>query len=169
MAVWLLWRSVRDRVARAVPEQKDVEAAAGLLVLVCAAQVVVAAFLTPTMFGFWFPGRELVAVLPCAAALCAWALRHVPRWVSAALVALTLVASGWLYVALRLGDTGWVAPTTSAPWGPLEVVFPRYGPNTPYSTVVTVAVVVGLLALIAYEWRQWRAMEGVARRAFRGA
>ena len=37
VAVWLLWRSLRDRVARTLPERKDVEAAAGLLVLVCAA------------------------------------------------------------------------------------------------------------------------------------
>ena len=165
VAVWLVWRSRRDRVARAVPEQRDVEAAALLFVLVCAAQVIVA-FVAPTMFGFWFPGRYLVAALPCAAALVAWALRYVPRPVSAGLAGLTLLASAWLYVALRVGDTGWVAPSSRAPWGPLEVVFPHYGTSSPYPTVVAGLVVAGLVALVGNEWRQWRALQGLARQAF---
>ena len=60
-ALWLLWRSRRDRLARALPERGDVEVAATLCALVCAAQVFVAAFVAPTMFGFWFPGRYLIA------------------------------------------------------------------------------------------------------------
>jgi hypothetical protein len=168
VAVWLLWRSRLDRVARVVPDQRNVEAAALALVLVCAAQVIVA-FLAPTMFGFWFPGYYLVGALPCAAALVAWALRHVPRWISAVLAALTLLASAWLYVALRLGDVTWVAPASRAPWGPLEIVFPRYGTSSPYATVVTGLVVAGLLALAINEWRRRRALQGMARRAFRGA
>jgi len=168
VAVWLLWRSRRDHVARVVADQRDVEAAALLLVLVCGA-VVLVALLAPTMFGFWFPGRYLVAGLPCAAALVGWALRHVPRWLSLVLGALTLAASAWLYVALRLGDTGWVAPTSRAPWGPLEIVFPKYGTSSPYATVVTVLVVAALIALVVNEWRQRRALQGMARRAFRGA
>jgi hypothetical protein len=126
VAVWLLWRSRRDRVARAVPEQRDVEAGALLLVLVCAAQVFIAAFISPTLRGPWFGGLHLVAALPCASALVAWALRPVPRWCSAPLVVLTLAASVWLYVELRAGGGGWAAPGSTAPWGPLEVVFPRF-------------------------------------------
>ena len=165
VAAWLLWRSRRDHVARVVPDQRDVEAAALVLVLVGAAQVLVA-FLAPTMFGFWFPGYYLVAALPCAAALVGWALRYVPRWVSAVLAALTLLASVWLYVALRVGDATWVAPASRAPWGPLEVVFPRYGTSSPYATVVTALVVAALIALVANEWWQRRALRGMARRAF---
>ena len=169
VAVWLLWRSRRDRVARAVPDQRDVEAAALALVLVCAAQVVVAAFVVPTMFGFWFPGRFLIAVLPCAAALVAWGLRFVPRWLAFPLVLLTVAGSAWLYVQWRVGDVGWVAPSSSAPWGPLEPVFPRYGTGSAYATVVTALVAAGALALVLNEWRQQRALRGMARRAFRGA
>ena len=75
----------------------------------------------------------------------------------------------WLYVALRVGDVAWVPPTSRAPWGPLEVVFPKYGTSSPYATVVTVLVVLGLLALVVNEWRQQRALQDMAQRAFRGA
>jgi hypothetical protein len=163
VAAWLLWRSRRDRVARAVPDQRDVEAAALALVLACAAQVAVAAL------GFWFPGRFLIAVLPCAAALVAWGLRFVPRRLAFALVLLTVAGSVWLYVQWRLGEVDWVAPSSSAPWGPLEAVFPRYGRGSAYATVVTALVGAGTLALLLNEWRQQRALRGMARRAFRGA
>ena len=43
------------------------------------AQLLVAAFLAPTMFGFWFPPRHLLAGLPLAIPLVAWGLRHLPR------------------------------------------------------------------------------------------
>ena len=168
-ALWLLWRSRRDRVARTVPDQRDVEAAALALVLACAAQVAVAAFVVPTMFGFWFPGRFLIAVLPCTAALVAWGLRFVPRRLAFALVLLTVAGSVWLYVPWRLGDVDWVAPSSSALWGPLEAVFPRYGTGSAYATVVTALVAAGALALVLNEWRQQRALRGMARRAFRGA
>ena len=48
-------------------------------------------------------------------------------------------------------------------------MFPKYGTSSPYATVVTVLVVLGLLALVVNEWRQQRALQGMARRAFRGA
>ena len=58
-----------------LPERHDVEVTAALCALVCAAQVLVAAFIAPTMFGFFFPGRYLVAALPMAVPLVAWGLR----------------------------------------------------------------------------------------------
>ena len=63
-ALWLLWRSRRDHIARALPERAAVEVAATLCALACAAQVLVATFIAPTMFGFFFPGRYLLAALP---------------------------------------------------------------------------------------------------------
>ena len=164
-AVWLLWRSRRDRVARALAGQRDVEAAAMLLAGVLGAQVVVAAFLSPTMFGFWFPGRHLVAALPAAGALAAWGLRRTPR-AGAVLGALTLVASGWLYLELRLGDGGWVAPSSTAPWGPVEWLLPLFGVGSAWADVVMALAVTGVAALLVLEWRQWRQTAAMSREAY---
>ena len=101
-AAWLLWRSRRERLARAVAEQADAEAAAGLSLLVCGAVVLVAAFARPRSTGAWFPGRQLVAALPVAAALVAWgcATRRAPARCSARS---TLAGSAWLLLALASG------------------------------------------------------------------
>jgi hypothetical protein len=118
-AAWLLWRSRREYLARALPERATAEAAAGLALAICGAQLLVAAFAAPSTHGEWFPGRQLAASLPAAAALCAWGLRHAPR-PGAALGALGLVASAWLLIDRE----PWSPPATSAPWGPLEPAFP---------------------------------------------
>jgi hypothetical protein len=127
---------------------------------VAGAQVLVAAFLAPTMFGFWFPGRQVVAVLPLLGALSAWGLRHARR-VGAALAALTLVGSVWLYVAIRAGDTGWVAPTSSAPWGPLERLLPPYGTSAVWPDVISWAVAAALALLVGREWLRRRTQVAV--------
>lgn len=153
LAAWLLWRSRRERLARAVAAVRDTEAAAALLLLICAGQVVVAAFGAPTMYGFWFPGRHLIAALPCAAALAAWGLRHAPR-AGAALAALTLAGTGWLLVELWTGAAdGWVAPGSRAPWGPLVDVFPLYGVESAWADAVAAGIAAGLLLLVAREGR----------------
>lgn len=154
-AVWLLWRSRRDRLARIAPERADAEAAAALLAGICGAQIVVAAFLSPTMFGFWFPGRYLICALPAAAALCAWGLQRAPR-TGAVLSGLTLIGSAWLFAALRLDGGGLVAPGSDAPWGPLVALWPRYGVGSAWGDVSLGLVVVALAALAAFEWRHWR-------------
>ena len=157
-AIWLLWRSRRERLASVLPERLTVEITAALLLAVCAGQVVVAAFGAPTMFGFWFPGRHLVAALPCAAALAAWGLRHAPRPVGFVLGALTVVASVWLVIGLRTGAVGgWVDGDSPAPWGPAEAAFPLYGVGSVWADAVAVAAAVALGGLCAREWRRRRA------------
>jgi hypothetical protein len=149
-AAWLLWRSRSEQLARVIPARATTEAAAGLALAICAAQLLVAAFAVPTMYGDWFPGRQLAAALPAAAALCAWGLRHAPR-VGAALGAVTLAASAWLLIARE----PWAPPATSAPWGPLEPAFP---------------VLAGLAALtfVAYGIRARGSATGRVSRAARG-
>jgi hypothetical protein len=120
LGTWLLWRSRREHLARLVAERRDAEHAAFLALAVCGGQVLVAAFATPELDGAWFPGAQLVAVLPCAAALMAWGLRHAPR-VGWALGALTVLASAWLVV----GGVEWAAVSSPAPWGPAVAAFPR--------------------------------------------
>lgn len=163
LAAWLLWRSRREHLAAAIPARREPEIAAGLLLAVCAGQIVMAAFVAPTMFGAWFPGRHLIAALPCAAALTAWGLRHAPR-TGAALGALTLVGSVWLWVALRTGSAGgWVAPDSAAPWGPAEGLLPVYRTDSSaWSDAVTAGALVAFALLVLREWRAWRSPRGYA-------
>jgi hypothetical protein len=134
-----------------VPARATAEAAAGLAIAICAGQVVVAAFAAPTMYGDWFPARQLAPALPAAAVLCAWGLRHAPR-VGAALAAIGLATSVWLLVARDpLGP-----PATSAPWGPLEPLFPDYRSATVWGVALAVLALAIPLALAARE-RSWSA------------
>jgi len=154
-ALWLLWRSRRNQIARALPERRDVEVAATLCALVCAAQVFVAAFLAPTMFGFWFPGRYLLAALPLAVALCAWGLQRAPR-VGAGLIAVTIASSIWLYAELRIAGGAVIGPSSRAPLGPLDGALPLFGTGSPGATVALVGAGAALAALLVYEWLAWR-------------
>jgi hypothetical protein len=166
-ALWLLWRSRRDRVARAITEQRDVEVAATLLVLLAGAVALVAVVAAPTIAGEWFPGRHLVAALPAAAALSAWGLRHAAR-VGGVLCGLTVAAGAWLFIALRTGHGTWTHPPHGIPWGPLDAVLPRFGTGSAWAAVLGWALAAGVAALVAREWyRRRRAPRPAA--AARGA
>jgi hypothetical protein len=151
-AAWLLWRSRREHLARAVPARAEAEIAAGLLLAVCAGALLVAVFAAPTLRGAWFPVRHLIPALPCAAALVGWGLRHAPR-VGAVLGALTLLASAWLLVQVYSGDAGWSPPASRAPLGPLADALPRYGSGSLWAGVVAAALAAALAAVVAREWR----------------
>lgn len=154
-AVWLLWRSRRDRVARALPEQRETEVTATLLVLLAGAIVLVAVVAAPTISGDWFPGRHLVAGLPAGAALAAWGLRHAPR-AGGVLCTLTVVAGTWLFVALRTGHGTWAHPSQEIPWGPLDALFPRFGTGSAWAAVVGWTLALALAALAVRELRRVR-------------
>jgi hypothetical protein len=154
-AVWLLWRSRRDRLADILAVRREVEVAATLATLVCAAQVFVAVFVAPTMFGFWFPGRYLLAAFPFAVMLVGWGLRTAPR-AGAALVAITLVTSVWWYVQLRIDGTGIIGPTSRAPLGPLDGALPLFGTDSAGVVVALAVCGAAVAGLVAYEWRSWR-------------
>jgi hypothetical protein len=125
VALWLLARSRRERLAMALSGQVDVEVTAGLYVLLCGATVAFAAFLAPTIAGPWFAGHELVCALAPGAALAAWGMRRLPR-TGRALAALTVAASVWLLVAARFdGDAGLAPPAGPLPWSGVENVLPR--------------------------------------------
>jgi hypothetical protein len=166
-AVWVLWRSRREHVARAIAERVDVEVTASLLLLVAGATLLTAVFLSPMAFGDWFPGRHLVATLPVLAALSAWGLRHAPR-VGAALAALTVGAGVWLYAALRLGHGTWSSPPQEIPFGPLRELLPNWRADDVWPAVASIALGVALLVLALVEWRRARQSSGMARRAFSG-
>lgn len=164
--LWLLYRSRRDRLSHAVPELRAVERTALICAAALGAQLLVAAVLAPTMFGFWFPPRHLLAALPLAIPLAAWALRHAPR-MGIALAAVSVAASGWLYVDVWLGDGGLVTPRPDAPFGPLTGAFPLFGDSVwPYA--LAGAVGGALAALAAFESRHWRQSAGATRTRYSG-
>ena len=165
--VWWLWRSLRDRLARAVPGLREIELTAGLCAAALGAQLIVAAFLAPTMFGFWFPPRHLLAALPLAVPLLAWGLRRAPR-LGIALSALTLAASAWLYMDVRWGGGSFVTERPDAPFGPLEDAFPRFGPDGGWAYWLAGAIGVALVALAVLEARHSRQTAGATRARYSG-
>lgn len=104
---WLLWRSRRELVASVIPERRESERAAELLLALVAAVWVTAAFAVEDPRGDWFPGLPMAAILPAAAPLAAWGLRHT-RIAGVALSALTLALSAWVLADAWLGAEGWL-------------------------------------------------------------
>lgn len=151
---WLVWRGRRERLAAAVSGYAAMSSAAGLCAAVLLVQYVVAAFLAPTMFGLWFPGRQLMAALPLAIPLAAWGLRHAPR-IGSVLAVIGVAASAWLYVDVRLGDGGLAAERPDAPWGPLVHAFPLFD-GSAWSNAVAVAIAAGIALFVWWDERQWR-------------
>jgi hypothetical protein len=165
--LWYLWRSHRDRLARAIPQLREGELAAELCAAALGAQLLVAAFLAPTMFGFWFPPRHLLAALPLAIPLVGWGLRHLPR-TGAVLGGLTLVASVWLYADVSTGAGSLVTDRPDAPFGPLVELFPLYEPGGGWPFWLAGAIGLALAALVLRETRHWRQMAGVTRARYSG-
>jgi hypothetical protein len=151
----LLVRERRERLARAFPALRREQDAAELCGLALAAQYLVAAFAAVTMFGFWFPGRHVVAALPLAVPLVAIGLRHAPR-VGAVLAAIGFGASLWLYVDVRFGSGGLVQNRPDAPFGPLNNVLPLFEKGSTAAFVVAAALAALLVAWLATQLRVWQ-------------
>ncbi len=164
--LWLLWRSRRERLSRALPDLRARERTALLCAGALGVQALVAAFLAPTMFGFWFPPRHLLVALPLAVPLAAWGLRHAPR-VGLGLTAISTAASVWLYLDVRLGDGGIVTPRPEAPFGPLTAAFPLFD-DSPWPYFAAAALALGVAALAAFEMRHWRQTAGATRTRYSG-
>lgn len=164
--VWLLWRSRRDALSRALPARREAEAVAALAVAAGTAQLVIAALLSTDLHET-FPGRRLLAVAPLAAVLVAWASRHLPR-LALVLGALTVATTIWLVARLRLGSIGaWSPPVSSAPWGPLERLLPSYAGGSVWADAVSLILAAVAMTVLAMQWRaarQWRQSADVPRR-----
>ena len=159
---WFLHRSRRERLARALPGLRAIERAGTLCTAALGTQLLVAAFLAPTMFGFWFPPRHLLAGLPLAVPLAAIGLRRLPR-LGTALALLSVAASVWLYLDVRLGEGGLVEPRPDAPLGPLTKLFPAFGGESPGPYALAAAIGCALALLVALEVRRSRRRTASAR------
>jgi hypothetical protein len=153
--LWWLWHSRRERVARAVPGVREMELTAGLCAAALGAQALVAAFLAPTMFGFWFPPRHLLAGLPLAVPLVAWGLRHMPR-VGLVLAALTVGASAWLYADVRWDGGSLAADRPDAPFGPLTDLLPLFTTDGGWPFWLAAGIGLALVCLVLREARAAR-------------
>lgn len=147
--LWLLWRSHRERLAAALPSHRRAESTAALSAGVLGATLLVGAFLAPTMFGFWFPGRHILTGLVFATPLIAWALRHVPR-LGALLGVIGVAASVWLWIDVRWHGGGLVGPLPDAPWGPLLDAFPLFD-GSAWAYIWAGAVGAALAGAVAWE------------------
>ena len=167
VGLWMLARTRGEGLRRVLPEHGRAESAALLCALALAAQLLVAAFLAPTMFGFWFPPRHLLAGLLLAVPLVAWGLRRAPR-TGAALALAGIVASAWLYADVRWGGGGLAAGRPDAPWGPLEDVFPLFDDGNTGAYVVAGALAGVLAGLCLLAWRHSRQSAGATRAKYSG-
>src|SRR3954468_19553528 len=97
----VLWRERRSGLARAIPGLQADESAALLTGATALGQLLVAVFLAPTMFGFWFPGRLAVPAMLLAAPPVPLGLGRRPR-TGTVLALIGVAASVWLYLEVRL-------------------------------------------------------------------
>src|SRR3954471_17351757 len=164
LGAWVLWRERRSGLARAIPGLRGDESAALLCGWTVLAQVLAAIFLWPQAFGFWFPGRPLVAALPLTVPLVALGLRHAPR-VGALLAVIGVAASVWLWIDVRAGGGSLVgAGLPDAPWGPAERVFPLFSDGSTYPFVLAAVIGAAAVGLVVAESRRWRARPPGGRR-----
>jgi hypothetical protein len=139
--VWVLYRSSRERLVRAIAGLDEELSLARLCGVAALTSVVTAALLIPSLDANAFPGRALIPVLPLTVPLVALGLRQAPR-IGLALATLGVAGSVWLWIDARSGG-GLLANRPRAPWGPLVSVFPQFqGGAWPY--VLLVAIVTAL-------------------------
>jgi hypothetical protein len=148
----VLWRERRSGLVRAIPGLSGEVSAAMLCGGAALAQLVVAVFLSPRAFGFWFPGRHVVAALPLVVPLVALGLRRAPR-VGALLGLIGVAASVWIVADVRLGDGGLVAGLPDAPWGPLERAFPLFTRGSTYPFVLASLLAAAAVAFLLLDFR----------------
>src|SRR3954451_1858330 len=149
----VLWRERRSGLARAIPGLQADESAALLTGATALAQMVVAVFLAPTMFGFWSPGRLAVPAMLLATPLVALGLRRAPR-TGTVLALIGVAASVWLYLDVRVGSGVLATNLPDAPWGPLDRAFPLFDPGSTYPFVLAGAIALAGAALLVREVRR---------------
>ncbi|HEY6746562.1 MAG TPA: hypothetical protein VI357_12700 [Mycobacteriales bacterium] len=135
-----------------------------VLVVPLLAGWVVATWVALTMQGFWWPGRQLVVVLPLAVLLILVWLRNGPRKIALGLAALGVAYYGILLVTGHFGQTRWVlAPDDLRLHWPAALLLPDDRDLHP-ADVVRYAAWVVLTVLIALRTARRAGRERAASR-----
>jgi hypothetical protein len=125
-----------------------------------------ATFVALTMQGWWWPGRQVVVVLPCAVICIAyWANNNRGRLVTLTLTGcLGIVTLVWLLADGLNRRITWVVDfyeTTNPLYGAWRLVLPDYLDVTPMTWVLHGAWLVLVLAVAARTWRGIAPARGV--------
>ena len=132
------------------------------LVVPLAAGYATATWVALTMHGWWWPGRQVVVVVPCLVLATAWLVGRSPAWVGRAVVllgALGLVLWGALAVEALRGDLTLVVDfeTTANPlaraW---RLVLPDYRDSSAATWLLQAAWLPVLAGLALAGWRAGR-------------
>lgn len=129
-----------------------------VLVLPALAGWLTATFVALTMHGWWWPGRQVVVVLPAFVLATAWWLDRRPRLVP------------WLLVAAAVSLFFWVWLLVEVIWGDVTLIydFERHGnpvwqawrdvlpPGRDEGPVVTALTLAWSAVLVALAWLGWR-------------
>jgi hypothetical protein len=138
VGVWVLYRSSRERLGRAIAGLDEELGLARLCGVAALTTVVTAALFIPSLEANSFPGRALIPVLPLTVPLVGLGLREAPR-IGLALALLGIAGSVWLWLDGRSGG-GLLTSRPRAPWGPLVSIFPEFhGGVWPYVLLAAIA------------------------------
>lgn len=128
-ALGLLWGAHRSRSSEQRRTWPATTSDLAVVTLPLVAGWFTAVFVALTMHGFWWPGRQIVVVLPLAAMLIAIALsrpdlptRRTTLTVAGALAAIGIAVQGWVLLAGHVGDLTWVGAPNLIPPAPLELL-----------------------------------------------
>lgn len=121
-----------------------------------------------TMHGWWWPGRQVVVVVPCLVLAVAWWVPHAGRWATRAIAALGatgIVLWGWLVLEAldrRLTLVVDFETTRNPLYRAWRLALPDYRTIT---TGTWLLQSLWLLGLTALAWIGWRTAAGPARPA----
>jgi hypothetical protein len=143
-----------------------------ILVSVAAVGWLNATFIALTMHGWWWPGRQVVVVLPALVLAIAWWVgRHrAARSVLAAAGLAGIVAFGWVVVEGLAGRLTWVvdfASTTYPLYRAARFVLPGYMNPGTATWVLHGAWVAAAIALAWWGWASVKIARNPARRSVR--
>lgn len=149
---WLLALPALGALARGRPRHWHA------LVFVLAVGWAVATFVALTMHGWWWPGRQVVVVLPAVVIAVAWwagrSRARLAAVVSAG--ALGVLSYGWFIVEGLGGRVTWVVDffATNNPWyRAWRLLLPDYTTPAPLTWVLHGLWVAAAVALLALGWR----------------